>query len=406
MKVGVITSWPPEISGLSDYSKQLYETLASLAPKIKIYAHTPSKLQKANTSYKQGNSLEVKYAWTNKDPLYPFKLLKAIIRDNVEIVHVQHEYWLYGRGLKALLLPVLLALLRLMRKTVVITLHGLLVLTQLDKDFKKFHKFNVPLYLLKIFSIVYVRILSILSNIVIVHLNVMKEILKYQYGVNAEKVHVIPHGILGMRTDSILNDINREEKVVFTTFGSIRPDKGIENILKAFSKLAKIYDNVKLIIAGQYNPSMSPEASGYLNVIQNAIRRLNLEKHVMLKLNLPYEEVCNIYRKSYAVILNYLDKSVIAASGPLALAFAFAKPVIASKIPRFLEYRNFMLLVDPENIDKLAKYMGELIENKNLYSSLTRKLEALRNTYSWQNIAKEHLDMYVKLVRCPTTLHY
>ena len=401
MKVGVITNWPPEISGLSDYSKQLYETLASLTPtiKIKIYAHIPSKLQEVATSCKQRNNLEVEYAWTNKDPLYPLKLLKAIVRDHVKIVHIQHEYWLYGRGVKAVLLPVFLILLRLIGKTVIITLHGLLVLTQLDKDFKKFHEFNIPPCLLKTFPIIYVRVLSMLSNMIIVHLNVMKEILKQQYGINAEKIHVIPHGILSMGTNSSLNDINREEKAVFTTFGSIRPDKGIENILKAFSKLTKIYDNVELIIAGQYDPSMSPEASGYLNVIQNAIRKLNLEKHVMLKLNLPYEEVYSIYQKSYAIILNYLDKSVIAASGPLALAFAFTKPVIASKIPRFLEYRNFMLLVDPENIDELAKCMRELIEIKNLYSSLTRKLEALRSTYSWQNVAKEHLNMYAKLTQ-------
>jgi len=401
MKVGVITSWPPEISGLSDYSKQLYETLASLTPtiKIKIYAHIPSKLQEVATSCKQRNNLEVEYAWTNKDPLYPLKLLKAIVRDHVKIVHIQHEYWLYGRGVKAVLRPVFLILLRLIGKTVIITLHGLLVLTQLDKDFKKFHEFSIPPCLLKTFPIIYVRVLSMLSNMIIVHLNIMKEILKQQYGINAEKIHVIPHGILSMGTNSSLNDINREEKAVFTTFGSIRPDKGIENILKAFSKLTKIYGNVKLVIAGQYDPSISPESLGYLNVIQKVIRRSNLGKHVTLKLNLPYEEVCNIYRKSYAVILNYLDKSVIAASGPLALAFAFAKPVIASKIPRFLEYQSYVLLVDPDNRNELAKHMQALIEDRELYNSLTRKLEEMRSIYSWQNVTKEYLYVYVRLTR-------
>ena len=400
MRIGVITSWPPEINGISDYSKQLYEALASITPRIKIrikiYARIPGDLREVNTSYSQSGSLEVEYSWSNKDPLYLFKLLKKIMKDNVEIVHVQYEYWLYGRGLKALLLPALLALLRLMKKKVVVTLHGLLVLTQLDRNFKKFHKFNAPIYLFKIFSIIYIRILSALSNIIVVHLHLMKELLKHQYGVNVEKIRVIPHGILYIGTDS---NINQEERVTFTVFGSIRPDKGIEKILEAFSKLVEAHGNVELVIAGQYDPSISPEASGYLNVIWNAVRRFNLEKHVVLKHNLPFEEVCSIYQKSYAVILNYLDKSIVAASGPLALAFAFAKPAIVSKIPRFFEYRYFTLLVDPEDVDEIAKSMKTLIEDRNLYSSLTRKLEALRSIYSWRNIAREHLYMYVELAR-------
>ena len=398
MKLGVITSWPPEISGLSYYSKQLYETLASLTSRVKIivYAHIPNKSMKENIPYIRKGNLEVKYIWTNKTPLYPFKLLKAIVKDNIQLVHVQHEYWLYGRGLKALLLPILLVFLRFTGKTTIITLHGLLVLTQLSKDFKKFHRFNISLHVLRMFSIIYVRALSLLSNTIVVHLNIMRKILEQQYGVKAEKIRVIPHGILDMES-AFNSDCSNSKEIVFTTFGSLRPDKGIKSILRALNKLANIYSNVKLIIAGQYDPLMSPEAAGYLDMICNTIKKYGLEKHVVLKLNLPYREVYYIYRKSYAIILNYLDSSVVAASGPLALAIAFNKPVIASKIPRFLEYRNYIMLVNPGNINELVKSMRGLIENKNLYSSLIRKPEALRNTYSWQKVAEEHLNMYVKL---------
>ena len=388
MNLGVVTAWPPQLSGLSEYSRYLYETMSKLSSKLNIIIYAPKPETTTPHNIKGYGGIKVKYVWERNSLIYPLKLAKAACLDGVRVIHVQHEYWLYGRGLKSLSLLLLLIILRVMLRKVVLTIHGLMPIPPDRHYLLKYHKLSMPYSLLKLSILLYIRLLSLLANTVIVHLNIMKKVLVEQYGIKHERIHVITHGIPNPE-----NDGSAHRNHMFLVFGSIRPDKGLEQVIKAFADLNKRYKDVELVIAGSYNPKTSPESAGYLSRVIEILNELKVS-NVRFRFNIPSEELVELFKEAYAVVLNYLDTNVIAASGPLALAVAYGKPVIVTNIPRFIEYRDIVIAVEPESLGGIKKAMETLMEDRELYESLRNRLHALRMRDSWFNVAKNHLKIY------------
>lgn len=398
--VGVITSWPPYTCGLSEYSKYLYETLAKIFPKVRIVIYACKVDEQTSAKYKlhiaKLDNIVVKYSWNNRSFTYPFKLFRNLVRDRVRLVHIQHEYWVYGRGLKALLLPLLMVMLKLSRRKIILTLHGILYLSKLNKSFKRHHKTRLPIFLVKLFALVYMRLLDTLSNIIIVHLDMMRRVLAEEYRVKKDKIHVIKHGV----DDSIIPKFKPTLAYVkILTFGTLRPDKGIEHILTAFKELVRKHPDLRLIIAGSYNPYISPESKGYLKHICSHIKEDKINKNVYVYVNVPQEQISKLYEDADIIILNYQDESVLAASGPLALAIAYEKPIIVTDIPRFMEYKPYTVTIRLRDVDSLKRALERLINDKKTYEKLVHKLRGIKAKLSWRNMAYQHIQLYQRLLK-------
>lgn len=397
--IAIITSWPPSLNGIADYSNKLYLAISDLSPQLQLVI-LAEKLKSSNheeDSTKHKN-IHVRRVWSSDTLLMDlFNVIKEILKSNARIVHVQYEYWLYGRGTRALVLPLLILYLKLIRRKIVVTLHGIISITSFESgSVLRYHKINMPLRLAKYASLLYIKLLSFLSDQIIVHLHIMRKVLEEQYRINGKKICVIPHGI-----DNV-NVVNSNPKVrIFLVFGHIRPDKGIENIIRAFAKVAQKanMNNIRLIIAGQYDENLSPESKGYIYKLIKYIKYLGLDKKILIHLNVSQEKINELYTDAYAIVLNYLDKDVLAASGPLSLAIAYTKPIIAAKIPRFLEFKDYVIFVESGDTEELADIMKSLIEDYDNYSSLRGKLLIARSKWSWRKVSICHLNLFFRLLR-------
>ena len=60
--------------------------------------------------------------------------------------------------------------------------------------------------------------------------------------------------------------------------------------------------------------------------------------------------------------------------------------------------RDAALLVNPYNIEEIAKAMYRLIINKKLRKELSKKGLEKAKQFSWEKCAKEHLEVYKNVV--------
>jgi len=81
---------------------------------------------------------------------------------------------------------------------------------------------------------------------------------------------------------------------------------------------------------------------------------------------IPEVEIPRLFKGAKFLVLPYTDAS---QSGVISLAYTFSKPVIVSNVGSIPEYVNHGVtgfMFERGEIDQLAKYMTELLEDNNL----------------------------------------
>lgn len=118
---------------------------------------------------------------------------------------------------------------------------------------------------------------------------------------------------------------------VFLFFGFIRPYKGLDYLIQAFDIFCKSNHDTSLLIAGKslhqnkYS-SLCTESNSLLEKIKENKNIVQIDEYI------PNEEVGNYFSIADALIAPYIQTS---QSGPVHIASAFGKPVIASDLPSF-----------------------------------------------------------------------
>ena len=138
-------------------------------------------------------------------------------------------------------------------------------------------------------------------------------------------------------------------------FGFVREYKGLRDLLKSFPEvLSKV--NVTLLVAGEF----WKDKDTYVRLINE----LGIEEStVLVDKYIPNEEVGIYFSVADLVVQPYISAT---GSGVIQTAFAFNKPVVATKVgslPEVIENGKTGYLVPPEAPDELAgaiiRFFGE-----------------------------------------------
>ena len=114
----------------TNYTAYLIEALQKrFSQKIETFVYTG--LEKEN---KKTNLKNIKLVWS-KNLAYPFQVLKQVLKDKPQIVHIQHEINMFGDWPTAIIFPLLPFLLKMTRVKVVITIHAVVSQKQIDIKF-------------------------------------------------------------------------------------------------------------------------------------------------------------------------------------------------------------------------------------------------------------------------------
>ncbi len=237
-----------------------------------------------------------------------------------------------------------------------------------------------------------------IPHCLIVHYENGKKQLIDHWGLSGERVSVIPHGIM-MPLHNPSGQSKARKKLdlpsgrrVLLFFGSIRPNKGLDVLLKALKDVCRHDPKTLLIIAGALPRGMSFEP--YLEIIQ----RLNLSENVRAVIKfIPDEDVDCFMSASDLVVLPYNEFE--AQSGVLLRAYAHKKPVVVSNVGAMGELVSadkVGLVVEPGIPEVLAGAIINVLDNPDDFRSCyTTELE---NKYNWKNIAGLTIRSYEKAI--------
>lgn len=182
--------------------------------------------------------------------------------------------------------------------------------------------------------------------------------------------------------------LHGDEPVVLF-FGTLRPSKGVDLLVRAFATVRSTVA-AKLLIVGYPTKRMDMAS------LKSSIDTLALRDAVILDTRyVPMEEVGAIQSLADIVVLPYRNAT---QSGALYLAYQFARPVVASKVGGLAEdvlHEKTGLLVPPEAPDDLAAALIRLIQDRRLAAKLGRQGQAFaEQQHAWPTIARDILAEY------------
>jgi len=193
-----------------------------------------------------------------------------------------------------------------------------------------------------------------LSDRVIVYCEESKKLLKEKYW-RKKNVWKVEHPAL---TAYYPNTITRENArlmtdvgentFVFLFFGGIRPNKGVELLIRAFKELPD--SDIRLLIAGKAFPPAS-----YIEELRNSVSQ---DPRIILQLEYIPDERIQVYMNCADVVI--LPFAKILTSGTAHLAMSFGKPVIVPRtgcLPEMVE-SGAGWLFDPGDTSSLIEVMS------------------------------------------------
>lgn len=393
-RVCMISSYPPSKDAVAAYCSKLSEALLLASDKVRIQI-----LSQDNCECRNGRFSVVK-AWGSKSILYPYRIFRLAVRWKPRILHIQHEYQLFGRGIYTVNFVFLLSILRLLRIPVIITMHQVLPRKELTSNFFQGHNYNKYFsVMVKSYIVVYTKLVGLLSSRVIVHLEIARKILLTDYDFKEETIQVVPHGLYIYAEDTSRTKLQAKQalgvqsKKVLLTFGEIRRGKGLEYIVKAMPKISAMNPNSVVIIAG----IVSPENRSYLEELVTLSRSLDLgDKVIWAGRYIADDQISTYFKAADIVLLPYTDEGIIAASGPLSTALAYSKPIVVSRLYRFADLQHGVnaLLVQPADPDSLADAANTLLKDARLSHRLSEGTKLVAQGRSWMDVALTTLNLY------------
>lgn len=222
------------------------------------------------------------------------------------------------------------------------------------------------------------------ADAVVVHSEHGRGRLVHEVGVDAERVHVIPHGAFTHLAElpagllpAELAEVEEGRPVVLC-FGLIRPYKGIDVLLDAWRGIG----DAELWVVGRPRMDM------------DALRAAAPPNVRFLERFVADAELPAIFARADAVVLPYRE---IDQSGVLFTALAFGKPLVLSDVGGFPEVAatGAARLVPPGDAAALHAVLAALVADSAERARMAAHAEAAAaGAYAWEQVAARHLEVY------------
>ena len=166
---------------------------------------------------------------------------------------------------------------------------------------------------------------------------------------------------------------------VLLFFGFIRPYKGLEYAIRALPLIFKEM-SVTLLIVGEF----WKDKKRYLKLIEELKLK---DKIKIIDRYVSNEEIPLYFSACDIVLLPYISAT---GSGIVQIAFAFNKPVVASRVgclPEVVNDRKTGYLVNPKDHQAIAEAVIDYYEG-NKSPEFVRNIEEEKEKFSWNNLIK------------------
>jgi glycosyltransferase involved in cell wall biosynthesis len=371
-KIAFLGDYVPRKCGIATFTHDLHDSVVRAYPKIDGFVVPVNDLQ-GGYNYPD----EVRFEFLESDLDSYQRTADYLNFSDTDIVCLQHEYGIYG-GTAG---NYLLALVRELKIPVVTTLHT--ILQRPDAEQRRV-----------------LQELAGLSARLVVMSERGRKMLQEIYGVPAEKIDLIPHGIPDVPfvdPNFAKDQFGVEGKSVLLTFGLLSPNKGIENVLRALPRVVEKVPNLVYLVLGATHPNLLREqGESYRLGLERMAKELGVESQVSfynrfveLSELMEFIGVADIY------ITPYLTEAQI-TSGTLAYAFGSGKAVISTPYWHAEE-----LLADGRGVlvpfgdsAALAREIVDLLQDDTRRHAMRKQAYVLGRGMTWDKTAKLYMESF------------
>jgi glycosyltransferase involved in cell wall biosynthesis len=376
-RIAYVSTYPPRACGIGTFTRDL-------ARAVLMGGHVATHLvvainEEPNSRYYDTNVKFTIDQFNRESYVFATNLLNTL---DLDVVNLQHEYGIFGGEWGEYVLD----LCRNIEKPLVSTFH-----TVLRNPCTKARQV--------------LNEIAELSNTVVVTIESAAQLLEKRFGVDANKIKVIPHGAAlpdRQRNKHAKRQLGLSKHTVLATYGLINPGKGVEYAIESLSHLVKERPNLLFLVIGETHPEVRKrEGEVYRSKLVSLVKRLRLERHVRFVDRYLHDDELSQYLQAVDIYLApYLSKEQV-SSGTLTLALGHGKAVVSTPTVFAEEVlsNDLGLLCRFADADSLAECVARILDD----SKLRRELEAHAFKYGqevgWTKVADQYGEIFRSFVR-------
>jgi glycosyltransferase involved in cell wall biosynthesis len=367
MRIVFVSTYPPIECGIGTYTSFLAEALAQ----------TPTELHIVSQYGAEGRHVYPSYSPNNEG--IARRIFNAAVKVTPDIVHIQHEFGLYGE-LDGIAVLELIYRIKSTATPVIATFHTV----QKEPEFRK--------------ELILRAMCRELDGI-IVHEEEHVNILRSVFYTDTAKIFLIEHGARVMAPVADAKEkLDLKNRKVILLAGYFRPTKCFDKIVDLFPHIVERVPDAWLVLASK------------LRMLEFSMYR----KMLIEKINgSPVKERIEVFRgqfpqKTFDTILSACDIIVLpyivgAQSGIMAHAMTFGKPLVTSNLEAFVATleksgAGFYAETDDEYVDRIVT----LLTDEEVYNRFSRNaLNYVKEKISWDIIADKTIQVYEQFERKP-----
>lgn len=225
--------------------------------------------------------------------------------------------------------------------------------------------------------------------------------LAHRYGVDPDRISVIPHG-----ADPRLAgpSLAKGDRPLILTWGLIGPGKGLEWAIRALTELADMRPLPRYLIAGATHPHVREDSGeAYRNSLVALTQSLGLASMVEFDDRyLDRRSLARLVRSADVVVIPYESAEQV-TSGVLVEAIAASKPVVATQFPHAVE-----LLADGAGAvvpfgdpHLLGAKLRQILSHRPTRDYMTSRTRLLATDWYWPAIGERFAGEMAGIVSSP-----
>ena len=389
-RITLVSTFAPDDCGIASYTSYLANALIGADAAIHVSVVTPSGAAASE------ERIEV-IPYPTPDEDYTSTLEQTIAATRPDVIHIQHEYGIFGADDRFIRL---LSRLAEGPCPVIVTMHT--VHTSLSVDLGCGWTRGFSLEGLSIEP--YQRTIGELADLIIVHHDSSVRRTLIRQGLAQSKVVAIAHGTLVTDQAGAMDaaELVPAGRPLLVAPGYFRRSKNTEMLIDAFAAVADGRPAATLWI-GAYLRDTSTEALSYLDSCLARAADAGLEDKVVFGREPISEAAMTGLLASADLVLCAYDEDTRSASGILHRAIGAGATVVASRRPKFQELADVCdeLLVDPDRPAELARLVDRLLDDGDFLRAVRRPLGELALRTAWPVVARSHLEAYARVGAIP-----
>lgn len=373
MNIAFLSTFPPRECGLATFTEDLINEIDKIG--------TVRSCVIAVTNDEKHDDPRVKCKISQNQRAHYFRTA-LWVNTHMDLLVIEHEYGIFGGECGEYILD----LARNLQIPFVITTH-----TVLQNPTPK--------------QRMVLRTLGRLSTGVVTMAANSIPILAKVYGIEPDKITVIPHGVSCLPVkprEQLKSEYDLTDKHVVSSFGLISPAKGLEYGIQAVAQVVKEFDNLVYLILGKTHPSVK-QAMGesYRQQLMDLAESLGVQENVkFIDKYLTKEEVMTYLNMSDIYMTPYVSKEQ-AVSGTLAYAVGSGRVIVSTPY----RYAQEMLgegrgmLAEFSDADSLASCISYILKNPLHKMEMENKTLTLGQTMAWANVAERYNQLFINVAK-------